>query len=232
MTQTIKLSERLAAAASLVRDGAFVADVGTDHAYLPLWLLLEEKIRGGVVSDIHQGPLERARSHIRLYGVEDRLTPVLCDGLKELESYCPEDIFILGMGGELIARMIREVSFPRQSGVRLILQPMTHPEILRRFLWENGYTVETELLVKEKKIYQILQAKYTGNVESFSELELYFGKLNLEKGGCLLEEALNRTEAVLRRRMAGKQTVNGSAEEEERLLSQIDAWRKGKHHDR
>ncbi len=217
-SQSIKLSQRLSAAAALVREGAFVADVGTDHAYLPLWLLLTGRIRGGVVSDIHQGPIERAEEHIRRYGAEGKLIPVLCDGLSGLELYAPEDILILGMGGELIASIIDAAPMTKREGVRLILQPMTHPELLRRFLWENGYTITDEVLVKEEKIYQILVAEYVGEAEEFDELSLLFGKLNLERGGALLGELLSRWMDILQRRKEGKAVAGQAADEETALV--------------
>ncbi len=220
--QPIKLSKRLTAAAQFAREGAFVADVGTDHAYLPLWLLQTGRIRGGVVSDIHQGPIDRAAEHIRRYGAEGRLIPVLCDGLTGLTSYAPEDIFVLGMGGELIASILAAAPMTKRKGVRLILQPMTHPELLRRFLWKNGYTVTDEVLVKEEKIYQILVAEYTGGTESFDDLSLMFGKINLSRGGALLQELLARWVAVLRQRKEGKAMAGQDASEEEALLAAIE----------
>lgn len=223
----IKLSKRLQAAAGFAREGGFVADVGTDHAYLPLWLLLEGRIRGGVVSDIHQGPIDRAAAHIRQYGAEGRLTPILCDGLTALEGYRPEDIFILGMGGELIARIIDDAPMTKRTGVRMILQPMTHPERVRAFLSENGYTIADETLVKEDKIYQILVAEYTGVSEPLDELSLHFGKKNLLRRDPLLLELLCRWEGILTRRKEGKRTAGEPADEEERLLGAIEAYQKG-----
>lgn len=219
--QTLKLSKRLSAAADLVRENSFVADVGTDHAYLPLWLLLEGRIRGGVVSDINEGPLRRAVAHIRQYGCEGRLSTLLCDGLSALEAYAPEDIFILGMGGELIARILSDAPFTKKEGIRLILQPMTHPELLRAFLLKNGYEIVEEVLVKEEKIYQILVTEYTGNASEDDALSLLFGRINLTRGGALMEELLRRWEGILLRRLAGKQGAGESAREEEDLLSDI-----------
>lgn len=220
----IPLSKRLRAAADLSREGSFVADVGTDHAYLPLWLLTEGRIRGGVVSDINQGPIDRAAAHIRQYGAEGKLTPVLCDGLSALSEYHPEDIFVLGMGGELIARIIDEGSMTRKTGVRLILQPMTHPERLRRFLWENGFRITHETLVKEEKIYQVMAAEYTGVTEEYDELSLYFGKENLRRGEPLLWELMDRFAGILTRRKEGKAMAGEPADEEDRLLEAIRSF--------
>ena len=222
----IPLSRRLRAAAELVRKDAFLADVGTDHAYLPLWLLLEGRIRGGVVSDIHQGPIDRASAHLRTYDREGRLSAVLCDGLSALESYQPEDICILGMGGDLIARILSDAPFTKREGVRLILQPMTHPETVRRFLLSEGYAIVEETLVKEDKIYQIIAAEYTGEKKEAEELALHFGEINLKRGGELMEELLCRWAEILSKRKAGKAMAGDPASEEERLLSAICEYRK------
>ncbi len=220
----ISLSDRLRAAAELCREGARVADVGTDHAYLPLWLLLEGRIRGGVVSDINEGPLARAKAHLSEYDPEGRLAAVLTDGLAALEPYAPEDVFILGMGGELIARILSDAPFVKSAGVRLILQPMTHPELLRRFLSEEGYAITDEVLIKEEKIYQILVAEYTGERYTLDELSLMFGQRNLKRGDPLLSELLSRWVEILTRRKEGKAMAGEAAPEEDRLLAAIRAY--------
>ena len=219
------LSRRLRAAADFVRPDSFVADVGTDHAYLPIALLSEGRIRGGVASDLRQGPLLRATEHIRRAGLEDRLTPILCDGLSALEPYAPEDIFILGMGGELIAGILGRAPWVKRGGVRLILQPMTHPELLRRFLLAEGFAIVGETLVKEDKIYQILCAEYTGETAVWREVELLFGRENLRRGGPLLTELLCRWEEILGARVSGKRSAGADASEEERLLQEIGEWK-------
>ena len=127
------LDGRLAAAASFVRENAVVADIGTDHAHLPLWLLSAGKIRFAVASDINRAPLERAKKNAAAAGFSDRMDFVLCDGLSGLE---PEkrgitDILVCGMGGELIARIVGESEYTRRPGVRLILCPMSQPDKLR-----------------------------------------------------------------------------------------------------
>ena len=148
-----KLSLRLSTAASLVRDGAVVADVGTDHAYLPIALCLSGRAERAIASDINEGPILRARAHIAEYGLSERIQTMRCDGLTGLEPYAPTDILILGMGGELIADILRRAPWTKDARVRLVLQPMTHPEVVRRFLCENGYAIVEERLVHEDKIY-------------------------------------------------------------------------------
>ncbi|MBQ9783660.1 MAG: SAM-dependent methyltransferase [Clostridia bacterium] len=223
-----KLSKRLDCAASFVRPNSFVADVGTDHAYLPIALAAAGRICGGVVSDIHKGPIDRATAHIREWGMEDRLTPVLCDGLAEIEPYAPDDILILGMGGELIADILRRAPWTKRPGVRLILQPMTHPELLRRFLLSESYTILDEALVKEEKIYQILCVEYSGAVSVYNDTELLFGRENIRRGGALLDELLTHWTQILTVRREGKLSAGADSSEEDKLLQQIGELR----HDR
>lgn len=216
-----KLSKRLTCAAQFVREGSFIADVGTDHAFLPIFLMATNKIRGGVVSDLHKGPIRRAEKHIREWEMENSLTPVLCDGLSELRSYHPNDILILGMGGDLIADILAQAPWTRSPHIRLILQPMTHPERLRRFLISEGYAIIDEALVKEEKIYQVLCAEYSGVVRSYSRAELLFGKENIRRGDPLLSELLLHWTHILSAQKEGKLSAGVDVSEEEALLTEI-----------
>ncbi len=223
-----KLSKRLQCAAAYVRPNAFVADVGTDHAYLPIALLLEGRIRGGVVSDIHKGPIQRATEHIWQWGAQDRLRPILCDGLVALENDHPEDILILGMGGELIADILARAPFVKQRETRLILQPMTHPEALRRYLLTEGFAIVGEELVKEEKIYQIICAEYTGQSTPVGEedsLKLLVGESNLARRDTLTRELVSHWQTVLEKQQRGKRQAGSDASREERLLKEIGDWK-------
>ena len=222
MNDIPKISKRLEAAASFSRAGKTFADVGTDHAYLPIYLCASNKSRGGVASDINEGPVNRARLNVRGWGEEKRIEVVRTDGLNGIEKYGAEDIFILGMGGELIVKIISDAEWLRQSGIRLIVQPMTHPEAVRRYFYENGFSIIDEALVEEEKIYQIICAEYSGGRESAGELELLIGKKNIDKGGELLYKLLGHTRAVFSARLEGKQSAGAKADLEEKILKQID----------
>ena len=223
MNKTLKLSKRLRAAADLVREGAYIADVGTDHAYLPIALCLEGRIRGAVASDINEGPILRAREHINEYGLNDRIVTLLADGLDKISTYEPTDILILGMGGELIANIISRAEFTKNRTVHLILQPMTHPEALRKFLADNGYDIVDETFVsEEKKIYQVICAEYTGKIYEYSDVELLLGKKNIERGGELLLETVERFISVFSERLRGKKMSGAHTSEEEKILSQLE----------
>lgn len=218
----IKISKRLSAAAELCRNGSFIADVGTDHAYLPIYLAKRGRIRGGVVSDINQGPIDRAKQHIAEAGLSGILSPILCDGLSKIEEYSPEDIFILGMGGELIARIIESAPFVKNKGIHLILQPMTHPELLRKSLLNSGFSIKKECLVKEEKIYQLMLVEYLGEVAEYTQTELMFGKQNIEERTELFSELLAHTERVFSERIRGKRTASADTSEEEYLINEME----------
>ena len=231
MTEILKLTPRLRAAAELVREGAFIADVGTDHAYLPIALCLEGKIRGGVASDINDGPILRARENINKYGLSDRLCALRTDGLDGIEAYRPDHVMILGMGGELIARILGDAPWTKDGSIRLCLQPMTHPEKLRAFLAKNGYRITDERIVveeKENKIYQIIAANYSGEAQSLTDEELLLGRINIRRGGDELLRLASQYENALKRRVDGKREAGADVGEELRLIERIRAAVKGK----
>ena len=126
----LELSPRLAAIAEQVPQGARLADVGTDHAYLPAWLLLAGRISGAVATDVREGPLQRGRETARLYKVEDRIVFRCCDGLAAVEPQEADTVVIAGMGGELMARIVERAPWTR--GCTLLLQPMSAQEVLRQ----------------------------------------------------------------------------------------------------
>lgn len=174
-----KLDVRLACAAQMVREGAVLADIGTDHAYLPIALLQSGVISYAVAADIAEKPLDTARAHLKQYADShpewlDRITLVRTDGLDGLHHYTPRitDITICGMGGELIARILENAmpfctdvscsdSFPCR---RFILQPMTMQPYLRMWLYSHGFVIETERLCQTAngKLYSVLCCRHSG----------------------------------------------------------------------
>lgn len=215
--------QRLETAAELVRPGAYVADIGTDHAYLPIYLVGRGIASRAVASDINRGPLERAASNIRAAGLSDRISLLLTDGVDGLFGLGVTDYLICGMGGELIVS-VTEAPFLRDPSVLLILQPMTKPEILRKSLLDRGFSIKDERLAEEAgRIYQIFSAAFTGVTEKYSDAELLLGRGNILRGGELYIRLANRETEMIRRRLTGKKSAGLDTSDDEALLSEIGA---------
>ena len=171
------LDGRLASAAKFVRQGARFADIGTDHAYLPIFLLKSGKIEYAVCSDINEGPLRSARENALIAGVADKIDFTLADGADELFDKNVCDVAVCGMGGELISEIVERAEFFKNSGVRLILQPMSKFAHLRRTLARLGYdTLAEEYSSSQGKFYLTVCATYSGKCRDISEIEAEFGK--------------------------------------------------------
>ena len=159
MAVELTLQPRLQAIADLVPRGTRLTDVGTDHGYLPVWLLRRGRIASAIASDIVPGPLDHARRTAALYLPEGDIRFRLCDGLKGIGPEETDTVVIAGMGGETIAHILAEAPWTR-AGKGLLLQPMSKAEVLRRWLTGAGYTVVREVLVRDKGIlYPILAAE-------------------------------------------------------------------------
>ena len=167
----IHLSPRLMCAVKYVRQGILLADVGTDHAYLPIYLCQKRiltpveakngEVLSAIASDINKGPVERAEQHLRAERLSGYIKTVCTDGLNGLEAYAPKTVVVFGMGGELIVSILEAAPWIKESGMRLILQPMTHPEKLREALPRMGFAITGESLSAEgDRIYQVICADY------------------------------------------------------------------------
>ena len=215
------LDARLSCAAALVRGGR-LADVGTDHGYLPVSLLLDGKIKYAVASDINRGPLESARQTVARHGLSDKVDLVLTDGLRGIEPYEPDDIAILGMGGELIASIIEAAEWVKNSKYRLILQPMTKRAELREYLITHGFFIENELVAEaDGRIYQTICASYTGENTEYSLAELHLGRYNIQRGDALTAKYAARLEATYMTRMKGKAGAGADCGEESAVLEAL-----------
>lgn len=174
----IRLGARLAACAELVRKDALVADIGTDHAMLPVYLTENEICKGAVASDIAQKPYEGAAAFVKEHNLTDKIDVRLGAGLDKIAPDEVTDIVIAGMGGELIAQILEDAPWTENEKYNLILQPMTKASILRSWLLTNGYSIESETAVTDSgRDYTIINSRYTGEKIVPTEIEIYTGKL-------------------------------------------------------
>ncbi len=176
------LGPRLRAAAGFIRRDAVFADIGTDHALLPIWAVKTGAAGRAIASDINTGPLLRARENVRQNGCSGSIECVLSSGFDALDSRGITDAAICGMGGELIAKIVGEADFIKRRGFRLIIQPMTMQNAARRGLWQNGFGIESEITVFEDgKYYTVICADYTGQAEDHDEFYALYGDLASRK---------------------------------------------------
>jgi len=161
----LELQPRLQALADWVRPGARLADIGTDHGYLPVWLRLHGVVEYAIASDLRPLPLEHARRSAAEFGAEG-IDFRLCDGLADLSPEETDTVVIAGMGGETITAILSAAPWALDGKHTLLLQPMSRAEHLRAWLPENGGKVLRERLVEDKgNLYPILEV--TGGEEEF-----------------------------------------------------------------
>ena len=186
----MELSKRLYAVAGLVTEGASVADIGTDHGYVPIYLV-ERGIASKVIAlDVNQGPLNRARMHIVGHGLGDRIETRLSDGLAMIRPGEVDTVIASGMGGPLTIRILQEGKEVADQLNALILQPQSEICRVRRFLTENGYRIEQEdMVLEDGKYYPVMRVVH-GTKEPYEEWEYLYGKRLLEARHPVLLEFL------------------------------------------
>ena len=173
----MELSPRLHAIAEQVPQGARLADVGTDHGYLPVWLLRSGCIDSAIATDLREGPLNRARETAQQFGVAEQISFRLCDGLSAIRPEEADTVVIAGMGGETIVSILEAAPWTKE-GTLLLLQPMTGFAPLRLWLQENGYQIAGECIAREgKRLYNILTVR-GGEMPPLSPAELWAGRQN------------------------------------------------------
>ena len=222
------LDIRLRTAADMVPRGARLADIGSDHAYLPIALCLENKIECALASDINEGPVRAAVANIHKNGLGDRIVAVQADGLDKTRDFAPNCITVLGMGGELIVSILDKADWVRKEGITLVLQPMTHPEILAKYLAEEGFDVIGEKIVRDgtrdDRIYRIICAKFDGKRRALTEAEALVGKINLASGDDVARAYIERIIRVFSVRIAGKSGVGADASFEESIVNELKSY--------
>ena len=204
------LNKRLLSVAELVRQDAIFADIGTDHAYLPLFLLKEGKIKKAYCSDINEGPLRSARINARDTGYEDEIVFTLADGADALAGYGITDYAICGMGGELIADIVDRAEHFKRGDINLILQPMTKPGHLRAYLATAGYQILCESYSEDAgKYYVAMLVNYIGKAREIDPVEAELGSEDVETIGLVAKVNYLKTKIRAYRRAADGKILGG-----------------------
>ena len=196
----VKLSNRLLAVASFVTDGNILADVGTDHGYIPIYLLQEQRIHKAIAMDINAGPLERAKEHIAVYGLKDYIETRLSDGVAALTPGEVDTVLVAGMGGGLVMHILEDGKEVCRQAKELVLQPQSELERVRAYLWSNGYVIlEENMVLEDEKFYPMMRVAYQNVIDTKNAKNLLFcryGKHLLEQKHSVLKEYLGREEKL------------------------------------
>ena len=231
----MELSKRLQAVADLVTAGYRTADVGTDHAYIPIYLIEKGRIPGAIASDVNRGPLDRARSNVAENGMEDRIDLRISDGFSEIRPGEVQAAVIAGMGGALMMRILTEGAETVNMLSECILQPQSEIEKVRTFLLQEGFLFLDEVMVEEDGKYYTAMKIAPGHGAAgkeqvdWSEPELRYGKLLLEKKDPVLRRCLER-ELRLKKEILGsleKKESDRIAQRKAQLKQEIEYAEKG-----
>lgn len=221
---SMKLDSRLMAVADLVRKDKYFADIGTDHAYLPVYLVEKGIIKKAVAADLRVGPLENARDAVVSYGYTNQIELRLSDGLDNFKENEVDEIAVAGMGGLLISSFIERTDWLKNNGIHLILQPMTHVEELRKTLFDNGFFIEKEVVAKDsEKLYIVLSVYYNGEKVDYTDIDLIVGKLP-ENSDNLSKEYLTKICKKFEKKLNALKRANKDCDELEKTVGELKKW--------
>ena len=224
----MKLSDRLEMIASFVEHGNRLADIGTDHGYVPIYLVQTGRVPSALAMDVRKGPLLRAEEHIREAGLSGRIQTRLSDGLKKLAPGEADTVVIAGMGGELMIRILDEGRHMWDSLRRLILSPQSELQKVRHFLSQEGFCILGENMVKDEGKYYTVMEVGRGSMEYGSEALYRYGACLIRDKNPVLKEYLQsekkRVEGILDRLNAAGGPATGGQETARRLLAEELQW--------
>ena len=188
----MELSKRLQAVADLVSDGLIVADIGTDHGYIPIYLLTSKKCPKAYAMDVNKGPLLRAKEHVEAYGLGDKIETRLSDGVNNLYVGECDCVVIAGMGGALTIKIMEEGKTLFQNLKEFVLQPQSEIKKVRQYLQSEGYRVIAEDMVYEEGKFYPMMKVIKDTDEAYHATELQYGKLLLSEKHPILKMFLEK----------------------------------------
>ena len=192
----MKLSKRLEMIASLVPEGSIPADIGTDHGYIPIYLIENQIAARAIALDINKGPLERVRMHIVGHGLKGQIETRLSDGLKEVKPGEVDTMIAAGMGGALTIRILENSPEIVASIREFILQPQSEIHKVREYLSRHDFCLVAEDMIEEDGKYYPIMKLVHGKESEYSREELYYGRILLEERHPVLYQFLKREESL------------------------------------
>ena len=205
----MELSKRLQAVADLVSNGLIVADVGTDHGYIPIYLVQTEKASKAFAMDVNKGPLLRAQEHIAECELADKIETRLSDGVKALKVGECDAVVIAGMGGALTVKILEDGEPIFRSLTEFVLQPQSELHKVREYLVSHGYRIIAEDMVMEEGKYYPMMKVINSDSDAYNAMELRYGKLLLEGKQLVLKDFLLREKNKKRHILQNLQKEDG-----------------------
>lgn len=201
----MKLSNRLYACASLVRPGSQAADIGTDHGYLPIYLLTHQICSRVIASDLRPMPLQAARENARQAGIENEITFCLSDGLRNVPLTGVDTVICAGMGGDTIQSILLGTPEIWRPGVQFILQPQAAVPELRGFLSDNGFRIQQEIFAQDGKFIYTVMEVYYGAAEPIPMEQRYIPQNVQDRTQPLYSAYMARIRSGLQKTITGLQ---------------------------
>ena len=211
----LPISKRLLCCASMVQPGSRVADIGTDHGYLGIYLLQSGAARHVIACDLRKDPLENARRNAKLFGVDGEMELRLSDGL---EKILPDEVdtgVMAGMGGDLIQKILSQCPWRKREGLQFILQPQSAGNVLRRWLCEDGFEIQREEPVQDGHFLYTVMDIRQGEPAPLTPGTEYASPALLASGIPLVGNYLARVENALQETVRG--LTNAEKQRPERL---------------
>ncbi len=223
------LKPRLQAVFDLLKPCAILCDIGTDHAYLPIAAIQQELAGYAFACDLHLPPLRAAEKNIRTHCLSERIACRQGAGFTPLSAAEIGQVVIAGMGGLTIRTILAEAGEKAKKAERLVIQANNHIKEVRQWLVNSGFTIEAETIVQEREFYyQAFAAVYTAQSENWTDLELQYGRFNLQRRDAVVLSLLRREAGFLTKALVGMQQAqrdvsqaSKTAEEQLQAIHQI-----------
>ena len=211
----LPISKRLLCCASMVQPGSRVADIGTDHGYLGIYLLQSSAARHVIACDLRKDPLENARRNAKLFGVDGEMKLRLSDGLEKILPDEVDTVVMAGMGGDLIQKILSQCPWRKREGLQFILQPQSAGNVLRRWLCEDGFEIQREEPVQDGHFLYTVMDIRQGEPAPLTPGTEYASPALLASGSPLVGNYLARVENALQETVRG--LTNAEKQRPERL---------------
>lgn len=211
----LPISKRLLCCASMVQPGSRVADIGTDHGYLGIYLLQSGAARHVIACDLRKDPLENARRNAKLFGVDGAMELRLSDGLEKILPDEVDTVVMAGMGGDLIQKILSQCPWRKREGLQFILQPQSAGNVLRRWLCEDGFEIQREEPVQDGHFLYTVMDIRQGEPAPLTPGTEYASPALLASGSPLVGNYLARVENALQETVRG--FTNAEKQRPERL---------------